>query len=155
MLQIPASTLRRYCVEFSSHLSDHATRQRKRRYTESDIAVLSRARELLSQGKTSGQADKLLGIMSSDNDLPDQTLALIPTISKSLTEALDTARALRAELNTVNATIQDHDKRMSDSERKIDELTTKLEQLERDHRSPWYKKLVQSITRSKLPDQPK
>jgi DNA-binding transcriptional MerR regulator len=147
MLSIPPSTLRRYCNQFNSHLSKHATQQRIRRYSEDDIAVLSRARELLQEGKSPQEANSLLGVISDGKQSPDKTLALIPSISQGLAEALDTARLLRAEVDTMQTTIQGHDERMSANERKLSEITAKLAQLESNQRLPWYRKIFKSSTR--------
>lgn len=134
MLKIPSSTLRRYANQYSSHLSEHATKQHRRRYTEQDIAILARARELLNEGKSPDQVNNLLSVVSDAEQSPDKTLALIPSISQALTEALDTARALRVQVDT-------HEQRMSDAERKLSEMADKLAQLERAAQIPWYRKI--------------
>jgi DNA-binding transcriptional MerR regulator len=134
MLKIPPSTLRRYVNQYSSHLSEHATKQHRRRYTEGDIAILARARELLSEGRSPEQVNNLLSVMSASERSPESTLALIPSISQALQEALDTAHLLRTQ-------VDDHEQRMSASERKLEEITAKLEQLETTQNAPWYRKL--------------
>lgn len=141
MLKIPPSTLRRYASQFSAHLSEHATKQRSRRYTEQDIATLARARELLSEGKSPEQALSLLAVMRTEEQTPDKTLALIPSISQALTEALDTARLLRSQVSELSEHQNQQDERMSDAERKLAEMAAKLELLEREQQTPWYRKL--------------
>lgn len=140
MLKIPSSTLRRYAAQYSAHLSEHATKQRSRRYTEQDIATLARARELLSEGKSPEQVNNLLSVISADAS-PESTLALIPSISEAITEALDTARALRSEVSELSEHQTQQDARMSDAERKLVEMADKLSQLERDYKTPWYRKI--------------
>jgi DNA-binding transcriptional MerR regulator len=142
MLKIPSSTLRRYANQYRSHLSEHATKQHKRRYTEQDIAILARAREMLSEGKSPEQVNNLLSVMSDGERSPESALALIPSISQALAEALDTARSLRAEMDGVNSTLQAHDERMSDAERKLAEMADKLAQIESDAQIPWYRKII-------------
>jgi len=51
-LGIPQSTLRRYTKILDAYLSPESQRQRGRRYTEKDVALLARARELFGQGHT-------------------------------------------------------------------------------------------------------
>jgi DNA-binding transcriptional MerR regulator len=83
MLKMPSSTLRRYANQYQAHLSEHATKQRNRRYTEQDITILARARELLREGKSPKQVNKLLSVVSDgEQPSPDQTLALILSISQ-------------------------------------------------------------------------
>ena len=134
MLKIPPSTLRRYANQYQAHLSEHATKQRNRRYTEQDITILARARELLREGKSPDQVNSLLSVVSDAEQSPDKTLALIPSISQALTEALDTARSLRVQVDA-------HELRMSDAEQRISEMADKLAQLESDKRIPWYRKI--------------
>jgi DNA-binding transcriptional MerR regulator len=135
MLKIPSSTLRRYANQYADHLSEHATQQHRRRYTEQDIAILARAREMLNEGKSPDQVNSLLSVINAENKSPESTLALIPSISQALAEALDTARSLRVE-------VDDHEQRMSDAERRLSELADKLTQIEREQSTPWYRKLI-------------
>lgn len=134
MLKIPTSTLRRYAQQYADHLSEHATKQRNRRYTEQDIATLARARELLREGKAPKQVNELLSVVSDAEPSPEQTLALIPSISQALTEALDTARALRVQVDA-------HEQLVSEHERKLSELAERLAQIEQDAQTPWYHKI--------------
>ncbi len=74
-LGIADSTLRRYCSDFSRHLSpdaapdDAGTRRRfrpsdvaRRRFRPSDVAVLKRAKELLDMGNSIEKVNDLLGL---------------------------------------------------------------------------------------------
>ena len=71
---------------------------------------------------------------------PDQTLALIPSISAALTEALDTARSLRTQ-------VDNHEQRVSDAERRLSAMADKLAQIEREQSTPWYRKITRLIKR--------
>ena len=142
MLRIPGSTLRRYANQFGEHLSDHATQQRVRRYTEQDIAILSKARELLNEGKTPEQVNELLRVIGTEQPSPDTTLALIPSISEALSEALDTARALRTQVGELSEQQDKHSERLSSAESKLTELADKLEALELERATPWYRKIL-------------
>jgi DNA-binding transcriptional MerR regulator len=135
MLKIPPSTLRRYAKQFADHLSERAHKHRLRAYTEQDIATLARAREMLREGKSPAQVNNLLSVVGNgEQPSPDQTLALIPSISAALTEALDTARTLRVQVDA-------HEQRMSDAERKLSEMADKLAQIESEQQTPWYRKI--------------
>jgi DNA-binding transcriptional MerR regulator len=147
MLKIPPSTLRRYATQYHAHLSEHATKQHRRKYTEQDIAILARARELLSEGKSPEQVNNLLSVLNAEDKSPESTLALIPSISQALAEALDTARSLRVEVDAIHTTQAAHDERMSDAERKLSEMADKLAQLESDAQIPWYRKITRLIKR--------
>ena len=134
MLNIPPSTLRRYANHFSSHLSEHARRERGRRYDEQDISILARARELLNEGHSPDKTNELLALVAAEQPSPESTLALIPSISQALSEALDTARALRIEVSELN-------ERQSATDNTLSELASRLAALEHE-RSPWYKRLL-------------
>lgn len=132
MPSIPSSTLRRYCNQFSNHLSNHATKQRRRRFVEADIATLGRIRELLQQGQSPQQVNNLLSVVGSDHTplAIDDTLSLIPSISTSIQTAIDAAKSLR--------TIADlHEQRLNDAENKLAEMANKLAELEK----PWYQRI--------------
>ena len=141
MLKIPSATLRRYAQQFASHLSEH-TKQHHRRYTEHDIAILARARELFTEGKPPDEISSLLAVMSAEQPSPDKTLALIPSISQALSEALDTARLLRTQVSEMSEHQTQQDNRMSDTERKLAEMAARLEQFEREQQTPWYRKII-------------
>jgi DNA-binding transcriptional MerR regulator len=135
MLNIPSSTLRRYANQFSSHLSEHARRERGRRYTEQDIALLAKARELLSEGASPDKANELLALVGDEPPPPESTLALIPSISQALSEALDTARALRIEVSELS-------QKQSATDSTLSELAERLAALEAERSMPWYKRLL-------------
>lgn len=142
MLDIPSSTLRRYANQFAAHLSEHATKQRTRRYTEQDIAILAQARELLREGKAPEQTNELLSVIGAEQPPPDKTLALIPSISQALSEALDTARMLRTQVSELSEQQDKHSERLSSAENKLSELSDKLDALERESAIPWYRKIL-------------
>ena len=100
---------------------------------------------MLKEGKSPKQVNDLLSVVSDgEQPSPDQTLALIPSISAALTEALDTARSLRAEVDAIHITTQAHDERMGEAERKLSEMADKLAQLESEQHTPWYRKIFKS-----------
>ena len=105
MPSIPPSTLRRYVNQFVEHLSKDATKKRSRRFTERDVAVLARARELIQQGRSPEEVTSLLQVVGEEGEKPEDSassLDLVPSMSRALTEAVDTARALRTELGDLS-----------------------------------------------------
>lgn len=85
MLSIPASSLRRLATEFRDMLSPQ--RSRHRRYTESDIALLRKVRELTGQGMSLSEIRQALTIVSETPEreaTAESTLALVPGISAEL-----------------------------------------------------------------------
>ena len=108
MLEVPPSSLRRYVLQFAEHLSETAIKKRGRRFTERDVATLARARELLQQGRKPPDVNELLPVLGEidSNSQPDVALALVPSISAALTEALDMAQSLRAEVGDLAGQVE-------------------------------------------------
>ena len=50
LLDIPSSTIRRYVAAFGGYLSPEAKRRRARTFSENDLTVLSKIRDLATQG---------------------------------------------------------------------------------------------------------
>lgn len=137
MLEIPPSTLRRYVKDFAAHLLETAIKKRGRRFNERDVTVIARAREMLQQGRDPKEVDKLLAVVGEEQEpeaTPDSALALVPSISHALTEALDTARSLRMEVVELGDQVDDVAGRQVDTDRR-------LELLEAWMREPWWRRL--------------
>lgn len=82
MLEIPPSTLRRYVKHFAERLSDEATKKRGRRFTERDVSILARARELIQQGRSPDKVASLLQVVGEEEEKPEDNtsaLALVPS----------------------------------------------------------------------------
>lgn len=140
MLKIPPSTLRRYVAEFAEHLSQSATQQRSRRFTEQDIALLGRARELLNSGNSPQKTNSLLAV-NTEQPTPESTLALIPSLSQALTEALDTSRALRAQVNELQERQAASESEQAELKTALSALQDRLSQLEHEQALSWYQRL--------------
>jgi len=142
MLDIPPSTLRRYVNDFGDHLSAAATKPRGRRFNEVDITTLQKARELLRQGQPVAEANKLLGVIGDPEQTPTDALALVPSISAALTEAVDIARGLRLEVDNL---ADDHALTSGTVDALADWVTL-----------PWYKKIGKAPPDfSKPPERPR
>ncbi len=134
MLSLPPSTLRRYVKQFTEHLSEQATKKRGRRFTERDVAVLARARELIQQGRSPEETAALLQVVEDESTSNESALALVPSISKALTEALDTARALRSEVGDLSDQVEEVARAQGTTDDELLKLREWLTQ-------PWYRRL--------------
>ncbi len=137
MTDIPASTLRRYVKQFADQLSEIARKKRGRRFTERDIAVLARARELIQQGRSPEEAASVLrvvGMEEGEEEESPSALALVPSISKALTEAVDTARALRSEVGDLADQVEDVAKAQGATDDELRKLREWMAQ-------PWWRRL--------------
>lgn len=80
MLEIPASSLRRYAVQFAPFLSRAGNQSRRRAYTQNDVLVFKRIRELTGQGVPLEEVASRLQIVK--NEPPEKNaLALVPEIA--------------------------------------------------------------------------
>jgi len=128
MLQIPASSLRRLSKDFSDQLSRQKSRHRQ--YTESDIDILKRVREMTASGMTLTAVKTELTIVTPDQPeqpAPVDTLALIPTISHELTRLDDVTRSIILEFEQIR----------NDHKATVD----RLQRLEAWSRLAWWKRL--------------
>lgn len=111
MLGLPASSLRRYAVDWSAYLSEYANRSgRKRRYTDQDILILKKVRELTSQRRGADEIAAQLSIVDNDNN--QSALSLMPQIM--------------SEFENVRARFAAQDDRLQDYETRIQQLEEKL-----------------------------
>ena len=135
MLDVPSSTLRRYVKQFAAHLSETSTKKRGRRFTERDVATLARARGLLQQGRKPPEVNELLPVLGKEDPeaQPDAALALVPSISAALTEALDMAQSLRAEVGDLAGQVEQVAQDQGATREELAELRKWL-------RLPWYQR---------------
>jgi DNA-binding transcriptional MerR regulator len=114
MLSIPPSTLRRLASKFSDMLSRQ--RSRHRRYSESDIALLKRIRDMTSHGMSLDEIRTALTIVSDTpkrEEVVSDMLSLMPAVASEL-DRLDTAyhqvmtelKHLRASHENAKSTIE-------------------------------------------------
>lgn len=122
MTNTPPSTLRRYVLQFNAQLSEEATRKRGRRFSERDVAVIAQVRELLLQGRSPEEVEDLLQLVGGEEDpKPEDALALVPSIGRALTEALNMTRSLRSE---------------------VAEYGSRLDRIEKWARGPWWRRVL-------------
>ena len=133
MLNIPPSTLRRLSSEFADMLSKQ--RSRKRKYSESDIALLKRIREMTGEGVSLAEIRQALTIRIPESEpepepTADSTLALIPGIAGELARIDESHHRLTRELERLLTERQDDRQR--------------LERLEAWLSLPWWVRLFRS-----------
>ena len=132
MLNIPPSTLRRLSSEFADMLSKQ--RSRKRKYSESDIALLKRIREMTGEGVSLAEIRQALTIKILDEAEPeptaDNTLMLVPAIAGELARIDESHHRLTRELERLLTERQDDRQR--------------LERLEAWLSLPWWVRLFRS-----------
>lgn len=127
MLEIPSSTLRRYCQLFPEYFSETAkVPSKKRRYTNTDVITLKKIKELTRSRKTENEIRSALQIIQDQPPEPENqvnALALLPQIAAEFEQ-------LRINQATTQTT--------------IDQLQKRLDQLEKEaaeRRLPWYKRI--------------
>src|SRR3990167_2112761 len=120
LLAIPSSSLRRYVAILGHLLSPGARKQRGRTFSESDISVIARVRELTQGGYTLEQIEPLLGDIlpevHPDELPPASALAIVQRIG-------EVQQSQQAQLDQLRSDVA--------------KLTQALEQ----QRRPWWKRL--------------
>ena len=121
MLELPPSTLRRYVSRYGDALSDGARASRSRRFTDGDVVILQRVRELLSAGKSPDEVDGLLTVVDVAvvDTPPASVLDLIPGIGQELASQRQITRALQLQ---------------------VDDVSDRLQALENYLARPWYRR---------------
>lgn len=121
MLNIPASTVRRYASLYKDYLSFKHHKGRKREYSDQDIITLGKVRDLSNEGLTHKDIKDRLNIVDLQEENPvTKSLELIPSIAKQLQAFAD------YQHNT---------------NEKIDSLSNRIDELETFIKLPWYKKI--------------
>lgn len=132
MLGLPASSLRRYSVEYRDLLSGFAqAKGKKRRYTDADVQVIARIRELLREKKSPEEVRRLALIV--EDPQPGSALALLPQIAAEFEN-------LRTHLARMEQ------ERQADRE-ELQQLRDQVNQLHQElqaARIPWYKRFFKS-----------
>lgn len=119
MLKIPTSTIRLYAKLYSDYLSPQEGRER-RLYTENDLVILARIKDLRSAHvKMDEIKRRLLEVPKEPVRVEESALTLIPTIATAIESAQAAARA---------------------AQNRADQLA----RLQEDLSQPWYKKLFKS-----------
>lgn len=121
MLDIPPSTLRRYVSIFGDYLSADANKKRGRRFTQNDVAILARIRDLAAQGqRLEDLAPQLVDLVDHAPPVDTDRLAL---------------QVVNNRLDSIADMFKDQQSDLNDLRRKVDALTGQLE-VER-RRSIW------------------
>lgn len=116
MLNIPTSTLRRYASDFSNMLSNTARAPgKKRQYSDTDILILRKIRELTSKHLEPEQIRAALQVIEPEPE-HSSALALLPSVLH--------------EFESLRRVISEQSEKIKSLEERITELET-----------PWYKRL--------------
>jgi DNA-binding transcriptional MerR regulator len=126
MLDLPPSTLRRYASDYAPFLSETAqTGGKRRRYTDQDINILRRVRQLVRERKTPEEIRGALGVV--DDAPASSALALLPDV-------LGEFERLRSVIAQMQADYDNTRQELSDTK-------DRLQQLEDYLHTPWYKRI--------------
>lgn len=98
------------------------------------MAVLARSRELIQQGRSPDEVTALLQVVEDEPTSNESALALVPSISKALTEAVDTARALRVEVGDLSNQVEEVARSQGATDDELRSLSEWLNQ-------PWWRRL--------------
>lgn len=126
---IPSSTVRRYVILFGDYLSPGAKRLRSRSYTETDLAIISRIRDLSGQGVPleliGEQLKDVIPQAAPPEELPPQTqLAIIQRITHHVED--------------LSGQVKDQNDQLQELRSRVDALAAALET---ERSKPWYKRL--------------
>lgn len=140
LLDIPASTLRRYVADFGGFLSLSARRSRRREYTPADVATIGEIRTLAAQGLTVDEIrdrlEQTIDVSAAESERDTSALALPGLVAGF--------EALRDRLQAIADEQEQTRERVSATNADVEALQDRLEQLERElerERLPWYKRL--------------
>lgn len=121
MTNVAPSTLRKYVAQFRTWFSEGTQTRYGRKFSEQDIALTKRIKELFANGLSAAEIDVRLSTPDGDPSTAD-TLSMIPSIGAGLAEALETARLA---LETVNHLVTTADKQNA----QIESISLELKQM--------------------------
>lgn len=138
LLAIPASSLRRYVVDYGEFLSASARRSRRREYTPADVAIIGQVRTLAGQGLTVDEIRQALGqtVDVQPDEPPDASALALPgilagfdSIRERLQQIADEQEKTRQQVSAANADA-------AALRERVERLEAELERA----RLPWYKR---------------
>lgn len=106
MLQVTGTTVRRYCQEFSEHLSE-GTRRKRRIYSSADIATLKRVQQLAGEGFTKAEINRLLYTEPTPEEPQTSALALYPELAQFIEQARQKQTELQDRLDTLEGEVRE------------------------------------------------
>jgi len=122
-LRIPSSSLRRYAAEYSDYLSEQArVSGRMRRYTDTDLAIIKKIRELTVQKYPPEEIKAQIAVIDEPLELLDPKML----------DFLESTRARFAQLESdYQQLLKSHTAQQTELDALRDELTQLREQLSR------------------------
>jgi DNA-binding transcriptional MerR regulator len=122
MLEVPPTTLRRYCDSWEEFLNPRAhSTGKKRRYTDNDILILHKVKAMTRNRRPPEEIRAALTVVTPESEPAGNVLALLPSVIAEF----DSLRAQIAALQSEQTETQD-----------------RLKRLEAWLKMPWYKKLI-------------
>lgn len=124
LLSIPPSSLRRYVDKFGHLMSPNARKRRGREFTENDLAIVARIRDLAGQGISLDAITPELEVFEHEPNQPDT-----PT----------------SALMLINRRFGQYDSRLDSQSDELDHLRRRVDELESlitvEIKKPWYQRL--------------
>ena len=102
-LDIPSSSLRRYVSLFGDYLSESARRRRGRRFTDQDLGVLTRIRDLATEGVKLADIPAQLGDVKEIS--PPETALDLPGFQNRLAEMFEMFQDTQKDVNELRSTV--------------------------------------------------
>jgi DNA-binding transcriptional MerR regulator len=101
LLQVDASTLRRWARAWKSNLSEQGQAKR-RRYTQADLATFARGQAMLRAGRSPVEVAALLAVEpNAPANVPAVALVSVPALAVELQAAQEGLRAMQGALDGV------------------------------------------------------
>lgn len=127
-LGIPASTIRRYVLDYKEFFSPSARKSKQREYLDSDVATLAQIRQLVGQG-------------IRPNEIRNQLNATIDE-QPPVTETAITLSGIMTKLHDQAAQIQDQADQLTQLQEQLSQVQAELDRL----KTPWYKRIFRPPT---------
>lgn len=105
-LQVTGTTVRRYCQEFTEHLSE-GTRRKRRAFTAGDIATLKRVQQLAGQGFTKAEINRLLFAPAEDEPQTTNAITAFPEVAQFIEQVRQSQTETQARIEALEHEVAD------------------------------------------------
>jgi DNA-binding transcriptional MerR regulator len=114
MLGVTGTTVRRYAKDFREHLSDF-TKRKRRQFTDTDVAILKRAQQLMGEGYTKQEINRLLYTEQiAPGGAPEAALTLFPELAQAVEQARQEVVRIHNRLDEIDARQQEQQEAWSE-----------------------------------------
>ncbi len=132
MTGVAPSTLRKYVAQFRSWFSQGTQTRYGRKFSEQDIALAKRIKDLFANGLSASEIDMRLSTPEGDEAAPD-TLSMIPTVGADLSEALEAAREALAAAGRLESAAEKQNAQMESMALEIKQMRAAMHRAKEDH----------------------